>query len=432
VSTDPNWNQIFGTQPGTAGSPPQGSAAYPAPQTRRELREAEARTAGGSGASGNSGAGSSDNRGNRPSGPKPPKRKRRLAWLWVLITVFVIGAAGAFAAWTLYEEQVREVLGWQLPIDYEGAGNGEEVIVVIQSGDIGSDVAHTLEEAGVTMTFKAFYDLLLVQDPPAQFQPGNYALQAEMSAQSALDALNDPTNKIINKVLIPEGTAAPEALVLISSGTGIPVAELEAAAADYVALGVPAEAPSIEGFLFPATYTFDPGVTATEVLQQLVNETIRRLDAKGVAPEDRFRIVTLASIIQRESGPNVEDMFKISRVFTNRLATPGWKLESDATVAYGTGNTHTVWTTNAERADASNLYNTYLHEGLPIGPIGLPGDNALDAAISPTEGPWFFFVPINLKTGETVFSETSSQHEAAASQLRQWCRASDENAAYCE
>ena len=70
--------------------------------------------------------------------------------------------------------------------------------------------------------------------------------------------------------------------------------------------------------------------------------------------------------------------------------------------------------------------------GAPNGPIGLPGEDAIKAAISPVDGPWLFFVPINLQTGETVFSETASQHQAAAEQLYSSCRASDENASYCE
>ena len=139
----------------------------------------------------------------------------------------------------------------------------------------------------------------------------------------------------------------------------------------------------------------------------------------------------LASIVQREAGSNLDDFPKVARVFQNRL-DQGMNLESDATVAYGTGNTHTVWTTDAERADASNRYNTYANPGLPIGPIGNPGDVAINAAIRPADGPWLFFVPVNLATGETVFSSTIEEHEAAVARLQEWCAASEENAAYCE
>jgi UPF0755 protein len=279
------------------------------------------------------------------------------------------------------------------------------------------------------MTFDAVYNYLL-SHPDVAFQPGNYRLQQEMSAESAVKALQDPANKILNSVTIPEGTAAVDVYALLASGLELPVEDFTAAAADFAALGVPAEAKSIEGFLFPATYDFDPGTTALQALQRLVDESLLRLDAAGVAPEDRVRIVNLASIIQREAGQSSGDMAKIGRVFLNRL-DQGMHLESDATIHYGLGDTSSVWTTDAQRADASNLWNTYANPGLPYGPIGNPGDAAIAGAVSPADGSWLFFVTVNLKTGETVFSDTADEHSAAVAQLRAWCRESAENESYC-
>jgi UPF0755 protein len=139
----------------------------------------------------------------------------------------------------------------------------------------------------------------------------------------------------------------------------------------------------------------------------------------------------MAALIQREAGPNQDDFYKISRVFTNRLEQ-GINLESDATVAYGADTLDTVWTDPADRANAENKYNTYANPGLPIGPIGAAGDLAIDAALHPADGPWLFFVPINLATGETVFSETVEEHDAAVDVLQNWCRENAENASYCE
>ena len=410
MADEPNWEDIFTPRPELEpeSAPP---VADSEPKSRRELRESEGRS-------------------RKSTVGRPPKKKHRLTWLWVLLSVFVLIAGAGTFVWFQFEDQVRSVLGWEEPIDFVGPGTDEGIVVVIQAGDIGEDVARTLLDSGVTMTFTAFYELLLAQDPPKEFQPGNYSLRAQMSAQSALDALLNPENKITDRVTIPEGTTLPGALALLSEATGVPLADYEAAAADYASFGVPAEAPSLEGYLFPATYPLDPGQDPHAVLQLLVTEMVNRLDAAGVVPEDRHRVLTMAALIQRESGPNTDDFYKISRVFQNRLDN-GWHLESDATVAYGTGNLHTVWTTDAERADASNLYNTYANLGLPIGPIGLPGELAINAALHPADGPWFFFVPINLATGETVFTETVAEHEAAAAQLRVWCRESDENASYC-
>jgi UPF0755 protein len=378
---------------------------------------------GGPGGSGRSGG----------SAPKP-RKKRRLLWLKITLPIVLvlglIGGVGAYG-WFNYNTQVRALLGIPLPIDFKGTGNGEQVVVTIQSGDIGSDIARTLHDKGVTMTFDAFYNLLLAQTTQPNFQPGNFSLQKEMSAQSALDALLNPDNKITDKLLITEGTTLPKALEIIAQTTGISLTDLEAASKDLASFGVPADAPSLEGYLFPATYQLDAGLSAHDVVKLLVDTMFEHLDKAGVAPADRHKVLTMAALIQREAGPNQDDFYKISRVFQNRL-DQGINLESDATVAYGTGNFKTVFTTDAERADASNLYNTYVHPGLPIGPIGLPGDLAIDAALHPVAGAWLFFVPINLATGETVFSETVDQHDAAVQQLRDWCAASPENDAYCQ
>ena len=170
--------------------------------------------------------------------------------------------------------------------------------------------------------------------------------------------------------------------------------------------------------------------SAKAAIQTLVDRMIQELDAQGVAPERRFEVLTKAALIQRKSGPSVEDMKKIARVFENRIAR-GMLLQSDATVAYGTGKYHTVWTSPEERADASNPYNTYANPGLPLGPIGLPGADAISAALAPAEGTWLYFVTVDLRTGETVFSNTLAEHERAAKRLYAWCKETPENESYC-
>jgi len=415
VTNEPSWDEIFSSQPqSSTGTPPAA-----APLTRRQLREAEGRerevpvastTGGGDKPPKRKRGGGDDYRGI-------PKRKRRLGWLWALIVLIVLAGGAAYAAWTFFEPQVREVFGWQLPIDYEGDGNGEPVSIVIQDGDIGSDIADTLYEAGVTMTSQAFYDLLLAEEPT--FMPGTYTLQKEMSARAALTALQDPANYNILTALIIEGTTLPTALQNLADGTGVPLADLQAASTDLASFGLPAEAPSLEGYLFPATYDFQPGTSAHDILQRLVNETFSRLDAAGVAVADRHRVLTMAGLIQKEGGPE-SDFPKVARVFQNRL-DQGMNLQSDATVSYGAGSS-SIFTTSAQRADASNPYNTYANPGLPIGPISAPGDAAIQAALHPVDGPWLYFVLINGETGETTFSTTGAEHDAAVKVWQQWVR----------
>jgi UPF0755 protein len=457
VADEPSWDEIFrpaggdparpqrpaespepgtGAYPGVRATDPfavaaaeaasQSRAAGPAPSealTRRQAREQEEQSSRRGGRS-----------GDGPTGEKPKKKHRGLVAVLVIVAVLLAGGGGAAAfAWVNYEPQVRELLGWELPNDYTTTGNGDEVIVTISQNDFGDDVARKLHDEGVTMSFDAVWDYLLAREAdgdPVVFFPGSFRLQGEMSAESAVAAVTDPANQLVNQVLITEGQSYEAALEQISIATELPLEELQAAAADYTQFGIPAESPNIEGWMFPATYTFDPGITAVDAIRVTVDKMFEVLDANGVAPENRLDILKMAALVQRESGPSVEDMYKIARVFTNRI-DQGMLLQSDATVAYGTGNTHTVWTTEEERQNPDNLYSTYFHPGLPYGPIGLPGEDAIKAAISPVDGPWLYFVPINLQTGETVFSETADQHEAAAQQLYAWCRESDENASYC-
>jgi UPF0755 protein len=330
--------------------------------------------------------------------------------------LLVVAALGAGAFFFL-QGPINAVIERFTPAeDYSGSGTGE-LVFMIHEGDTGSDIAENLVDEGVTASYDAFYDLLLAQTPEPEFHPGAYRLAEEMSAQAALDALVNPANKLENTVLITEGTWASEALAETAAVLEMPIEELQAAAANPQALGLPAEATSVEGFLFPATYTFDPGATAQQVVQTMVAESLEAFDAAGVAPEDRYRVATIASLVEREGLP--QDFTKVSRVIQNRL-DQGMLLQFDSTVHYGLGDNSVVTTTDAERADAANTYNTYVHAGLPPGPIGNPGAEAIQAALNPADGTWLYFVTVNPETGETVFTSTLEEHEAAAEQFYQW------------
>jgi UPF0755 protein len=174
----------------------------------------------------------------------------------------------------------------------------------------------------------------------------------------------------------------------------------------------------MDGYLFPATYEIEPGTNAHALIQIMVNRMGVELKKFGVTDADRHMVLTMASIIQKEARLT-PDFYKVSRVFYNRIAQ-GMHLQSDATVSYGSGGS-TVTTTNAERADG-NGYNTYVHAGLPIGPIGAPGETAIDAALHPAAGTWLYFCAINLKTGETDFSTTYAEHGVAVKKWQKWMR----------
>nr|WP_241732176.1 endolytic transglycosylase MltG [Galbitalea soli] len=415
---EPSWEDLFGPDQGTtptgATSPtPPGHEApaaarrlEPAPdlqhlsrRDRRRFEEAERERMNG-------------------SPPPPPRRRRRWGALVAVLVVLALLAGGGGYVWSQYSTQIIKVMGWGGPNDYTGTGDGQPASITIVSGQVGSDIATSLYKAGVTKSYDAFYQLLL--KTPATFEPGTYKLQKQMSAKAALAVLTDPKNRVISKVVLPEGYTLKQMLARLSSGTGVPLSDFQAAAKNYTALGVPKSAPSLEGFLFPATYEFDPGLSARQILQRLVDRMNQSLDAAGVAASNRLHVLTLASIIQKEGG-STKDFYKVARVFQNRL-DKGMLLQSDATVSYGAGSSR-ISTTDAQRADAANKYNTYVHVGLPIGPIAAPGDAAIAAALHPAAGPWLYFVLVNGYTGQTVFSTTLAQHNAAVLQWQAWLRA---------
>jgi UPF0755 protein len=391
-------------------APTQPYTPPPADTPRRSTRDDDSAGRGGGGS-----------RGSGRGGYKPAKRKRKLTWLWVLIVLVVLGGSGAGIIYAAFGPQIRHVMGWEPTIDYTSTtGNGQTTTITILPGQIGADVANSLAKAGVTKTPAAFYDLLLKQKKAPNLEPGTYKLGQQISAKAALIEISNPANRVVSKVVIPEGFSLKAILARLNTKTGVPLSQLQAEAKNFTQFGVPAGAPSLEGFLFPATYSFDPGTTAKVMLQTMVTRMNVSLKSHGVTAADELKVLTLASVIQKESGTNADD-YKVSRVFTNRLAA-GTPLQSDATVSYGAGS-KTIATTAAQRADASNLYNTYAHAGLPIGPIAAPGDTAIDAALHPVAGPWIYFVLVNGDTGETVFSTTAAGQAAGVKQWHAWLKA---------
>lgn len=355
---------------------------------------------------------SPDTRDRRPR--HDDRTAHRRAGIAVLTTVLVLVGAlagGIWWAWSTYGEQIREYFGEDITADFEGAGTDTEVLFTINPGDIGEVVARNLAGEGVTASFEAVYDILLL-DSTIVFQPGTYRLTTEMSAQAAISALLDPANRAEYRFTIVEGIRVVDALDVIAENTSITREELDAAVADPTVYGLDLPTDSMEGYLAPATYAFDWGTDAGTIIQELVNVTVSRLEEQGVSEEDWHEVLTIASIIEREARLD-EDFFKVSRVIANRLApdSPVTLLQMDSTITYWEETFDTVWTTDAERENADNPYNTYRFPGLPPGPIALPGALAIDAAVNPVEGPWFYFVTWNMATGETLFASTLSEHE---------------------
>lgn len=340
--------------------------------------------------------------------PRSFKRRRLMAL--IAIISLVLGSL-AFANRSALRDGFESILG----NSYSGPGHGS-VDFVIVSGDTGVDITNHLVDAGIVKQFRSFYRLVL--DSNTLFYPGTYPMKYEMSNADALKLLSDSANSMTNRVTVKEGWSAQQAFTAISKASDISLEDFAEAAAVPGNFGLPSQAVNLEGYLFPATYSFDPNLSAKQIIQIMVDRTFEEMNDLGVSPAKQFETLVLASVIQKEARL-APDFGKVSRVFLNRISI-GMHLQSDATVSYGTGGS-TVTTTDEQRADP-NGYNTYVHLGLPVGPISNPGRDAIVAAIKPTAGDWLYFCTINLETGETVFSSTYEQHLVAVRQFQAWIR----------
>ncbi|MEV4667389.1 endolytic transglycosylase MltG [Microbacterium sp. LWO12-1.2] len=355
------------------------------------------------------------------SSSRAPKKKRRTGCLVALIIVLVIvGGIAATGVWVMntYGDKINEAMGWGESKDWEAGLATGEALVTISEGDTGAPVSTKLFEAGVTKTDGVFYDYLVAEAPDLTFYPGVYKLQKKMTAAAAAEALQNPDNKMENTVSMSEGGTIISSLPAMAESLGLPLADFEAAVKDPSAYGVDAQ--NLEGWLFPAVYTFDPEVTAVQVIQRMVDRTRQALTEAGVPDADAERVLTIASIIQREG--RTDDFAKVSRVIQNRLDID-MKLQMDSTAQYGYGSLHEgVVSSSAEALADQNDWNTYVITGLPATPIASPSFAAIDAAMHPADGPWLYFVTINLATGETQFSETYEEHQAGIEKWQAWCR----------
>jgi UPF0755 protein len=342
----------------------------------------------------------------------------------LMVLVVVLVAAWLGGSWGL--GKVRSALG-DSP-DYPGPGSGV-VTVQVRQGETAAAIGRELKAKDVVKSVEAFTDAAAADDRSRNIQVGYYQLKKQMKASDALAVLIDPENLVQARLTVPEGYRVKDVVKAIAAKTDITADQVRAALKDTKALGLPAAAHGVvEGYLFPATYAVVPGETAQQLLKQMVAKTVtvmQQLDvsakskALGLTPE---QVMTVASILEYE-GSRDQDYPKIARAIYNRL-DKGMALQSDATVAYANNLDGTVWTTQAER-DNPSPYNTSVHTGLPPSPIGSPGEKTIEAALNPADGPWLYWLVVNLRTGETRFNETYEGHLKDREVLRKYCETSD-------
>ena len=363
--------------------------------------------------------------------PETGEWDRREIWarvrgVFAVLLSIVLLVGGGYLAFTKGKEVWESVRTVE---DYADEDGTADVTITIPAGTSLSKISDILVQADVVKTAKAFDRAAAASADAKKIQAGQYKLRTQIPAKTALAMLLDTKNQIHNRFQVPEGLRLSQILPLLVKATGVPETEFKKALKDRDALGVPAwMGKSNEGFLFPDTYDIPDKPTAASVLKLMVdrfNDVVAKVDLEQKASDlglSPYEALTLASIVEREAATQ-EDRSKASRVFLNRLDI-NMPLQSDATVAYANKITGRVTTTPKER-QLQSPYNTYLHRGLPPGPITAPVQKALEATLNPAEGSWQYFVVINLDTGETVFSNTDDEHYAAVEKFRTFCQSSD-------
>ena len=166
--------------------------------------------------------------------------------------------------------------------DFNGTGHGS-ITLVINEGDDGAVIAKKLVDLKVVKSYRSVYKLLISRNQV--FYPGTYQLKLEMSSGAALEAIANPNNRVSNKVTIKEGWRITKVLSELATQTGIPIDEFRSAAQNLGSLGIPSSEVSAEGWFFPATYDFDPGLSANSVLKQMVARMKQELQRFGVSEQ---------------------------------------------------------------------------------------------------------------------------------------------------
>jgi UPF0755 protein len=353
----------------------------------------------------------------------PRRRRRRFSGCLAVLIALAVLVGGGYFAFSYGLTAIKEKLS--PPPDYAGKGSGQ-VLVEVKDGDNATDIAATLVDKQVVKSQEAF-TLAAKKDPKSTgIQVGYYALAHHMSAKSALAVLVDPDNLMRNAVTIPEGLRVDQIVDLLVKNTDFSKKQYDKVLADPSALGLPSYAQgNPEGYLFPATYEVPPNATPRSILKAMVKryeQAVQKLgidskaQALGYSPHD---VMTVASIVQAE-GKLPADFPKIARVLYNRLEKDR-PLQLDTTIVY-IYKTKGKLTTTSEQRSSDSPYNTYKHTGLPPTPISAPGEKAIEAALSPADGPWLFFVTTDPSNGAMSFATTYAEHLKNVEKFRAYCK----------
>lgn len=336
-------------------------------------------------------------KGKKTAGGRSRSRRGIGMGLGILLLILLVPAA--LAAWSW----------WTLQRPYKGY-QGAEQRVIIAPGTGTARILQTLQRDGVIADARLARVYLIYKGEP-KIQAGEYAFRGELTTAQVLGKL--VRGQTVGRTLtIIEGLTLEEiADHLAQEGFGRREVFLDLMRSPRLIADLDPDAPDLEGYLFPETYSFAVGTSEKEIVETLI-KTFRKRFERDVRPRITGgrtvrQVVTLASIVEKEAKAPQERPL-IAAVYRNRL-THRIGLAADPTVIYALKRVGR-WNGNIRREDLQmdSPYNTYRYAGLPPGPICSPGLASLIAAAAPADVPYLYFVSRN--DGTHVFSQTLAEH----------------------
>lgn len=305
--------------------------------------------------------------------------------------------------------------GLSLYTDFAGKDGGESVSLSIKKGAAGAEISELLKANTVIAHPRAFAFWAKLTGANLKFKYGVHSLRENMGYGEVSKSLQKGAGGGV-RIVIPEGFELSQiAKRVADSGLADEASFLRAANEgefDFDFLkSIPPREGRLEGYLFPASYDFEPEAGAEQIIGAMLKrfsammtpEYINRAGEMGMSVDD---IVTLASIIERETG-NQTERAMVASVFYNRLKSKTYPyLESCATVQYILRERKPRLSVADTNIDSP--YNTYKNKGLPPGPIASPGEESIKAALWPEQSDYLFFVMG--KDNKHIFSKTYEEH----------------------
>jgi len=298
-----------------------------------------------------------------------------------------------------------------------GQPHGTPTRVIIPRGASFGQATDSLARGGLVGWPKTFRLYGRLTGGDRNIKPGTYLLKHGTPWNAIIGALNGG-HGLVNTVTIPEGYTIAQITPLLAKTLKVPTDSVTAAVSDTALLArldVPNK--TLEGYLFPDTYAFPVGTTARQAVREMVYSFERRWrpdwdSSVADLKINRNDLVTMASIVEREARLP-EERPVIAAVYYNRLKR-GMLLQADPTVQYALG--HHVGRVLYKDLTIDSPYNTYVHKGLPPGPVASPGVASLAAAANPANVPYLYFVAT--RDGHHEFRMTLEQHTDAVREVR--------------